>query len=179
MNSVSSSVVSSKMKAAFLDFATLGPGVNTASLDKLLQVSYHTSSNHAEILERLHDKEVALLNKAFLDRDIITTSGELKLIVLAATGTDNVDLAVAKKRGIAVSNIRDYCTDAVAQHVMALILGLTRQVGGCRALVSAEAWPSKKPAQIPEATWQVHKQVYSQWIDEQHTALVAAAAKAA
>ncbi len=140
MNSVSSPIVSSKMKAAFLDFATLGPGVNTASLDKLLQVSYHTNSNHAEILERLHDKEVALLNKAVLDRDIITTSGELKLIVLAATGTDNVDLSATEKCGIAVSNIRNYCTDAVAQHVMALILGLTRQVGGYRALVSAGAW---------------------------------------
>ena len=52
------------MKAAFLDFSTLGPGVNTAGLDQLLAVSYHTHSSQAEIRERLHDKEVALLNKA-------------------------------------------------------------------------------------------------------------------
>jgi len=128
------------MKAAFLDFATLGPGVSTAGLDQLLAVSYHTHSSHAEIRERLHDKEVALLNKAELDREIITGSTGLKLIVLAATGTDNVDLEAAREKGIAVSNIRDYCTAAVVQHVMALILGLTRHIMGCRTPVSGKDW---------------------------------------
>ena len=128
------------MKAAFLDFSTLGPGVSTAGLDQLLAVSYHTHSSHAEIRERLHDKEVALLNKAELDREIITGSTGLKLIVLAATGTDNVDLEAAREKGIAVSNIRDYCTAAVVQHVMALILGLTRHIMGCRTPVSGKDW---------------------------------------
>ena len=128
------------MKAAFLDFATLGPGVSTAGLDQLLAVSYHTHSSHAEIHERLHDKEVALLNKAELDREIITGSTGLKLIVLAATGTDNVDLEAVREKGIAVSNIRDYCTAAVVQHVMALILGLTRHITSCRTPVSGKDW---------------------------------------
>ena len=128
------------MKAAFLDFATLGPGVNTAGLDQLLAVSYHTHSSHAESRERLHGKEVALLNKAELDREIITGSVGLKLIVLAATGTDNVDLEAAQEQGIAVSNIRDYCTAAVVQHVMAFILGLTRHITGCRTPVSGKDW---------------------------------------
>ncbi len=128
------------MKAAFLDFATLGPGVSTAGLDQLLAVSYHTHSSHTEIRERLQDKEVALLNKAELDRAIITGSTGLKLIVLAATGTDNVDLEAAREKGIAVSNIRDYCTAAVVQHVMALILGLTRHIMGCRTPVSGKDW---------------------------------------
>ena len=128
------------MKAAFLDFSTLGPGVNTAGLDQLLAVSYHTLSSQAEIRERLHDKEVALLNKAELDRETITGSTGLKFIVLAATGTDNVDLEAAREKGIAVSNIRDYCTAAVVQHVMALILGLTRHIMGCRTPVSGKDW---------------------------------------
>ncbi len=128
------------MKAAFLDFSTLGPGVNTAGLDQLLAVSYHSYSSQAEIRERLHDKEVALLNKAELDRETITGSTGLKFIVLAATGTDNVDLEAAREKGIAVSNIRDYCTAAVVQHVMALILGLTRHIMGCRTPVSGKDW---------------------------------------
>ena len=128
------------MKAAFLDFSTLGPGVSTAGLDQLLAVSYHTHSSQAEIRERLHDKEVALLNKAELDRETITGSTGLKFIVLAATGTDNVDLEAAREKGIAVSNIRDYCTAAVVQHVMALILGLTRHIMGCRTPVSGKDW---------------------------------------
>ena len=128
------------MKAAFLDFATLGPGVSTAGLDQLLAVSYHTHSSQAEIRARLQDKEVALLNKAELDRETITGSTGLKFIVLAATGTDNVDLEAAREKGIAVSNIRDYCTAAVVQHVMALILGLTRHIMGCRTPVSGKDW---------------------------------------
>ena len=128
------------MKAAFLDFATLGPGVNTASLDALLQVSYHPRSSCGEIVERLHDKEVALLNKALLDRDAIKASAELKLIVLAATGTDNVDLVAAEESGVAVINIRDYCTAAVVEHVMALILGLTRQIRRYGTPASPSAW---------------------------------------
>ena len=128
------------MKAAFLDFSTLGPGVNTAGLDQLLAVSYHTHSSQAELRERHHDKEVALLNKAELDRETITGSTALKFIVLAATGTDNVDLEAAREKGIAVSNIRDYCTAAVVQHVMALILGLTRHIMGCRTPVSGKDW---------------------------------------
>lgn len=139
-SSVSSLVVSSRMKAAFLDFATLGPGVNTHALDELLEVSYYTRSHHAEILERLQGTEVALLNKSVLDQEILAASTALKLIVLAATGTDNVDLRVAEQRGIAVANIRDYCTSAVVQHVMALMLGLTRQIGGYRDIVSRGAW---------------------------------------
>ena len=128
------------MKAAFLDFSTLGPGVNTGVLDQLLEVNYHTRSSHTEIRERLRGKQVALLNKADLDREIITESSELKLIVLAATGTDNVDLEAAREKEIAVSNIRDYCTAAVVQHVMALILGLTRHITGCSTPVSGEDW---------------------------------------
>ena len=128
------------MKAAFLDFATLGPGVSTAGLDQLLAVSYHTHSSQAEIRARLQDKEVALLNKAELDRETITGSTGLKFIVLAAPGTDNVDLEAAREKGIAVSNIRDYCTAAVVQHVMALILGLTRHIMGCRTPVSGKDW---------------------------------------
>ncbi len=128
------------MKAAFLDFATLGAGVSTMALDKLLDVSYHPRSSHAETLERLRGKEVALANKAVLDEEIIRASRELKLVVLAATGTDNVDLASAEESGIAVCNIRDYCTGAVVQHVMAMVLGLTRRITGAGEPVSARDW---------------------------------------
>lgn len=128
------------MKAAFLDFETLGPGVSTAALDELLDVSYHARSSRAEINARLREQEVVLLNKANLDGDIIKTSSALKLIVLAATGTDNVDLAAAREHGIAVCNIRDYCTAAVVQHVMAMMLSLTRHLGGCPTPASGAEW---------------------------------------
>jgi glycerate dehydrogenase len=67
-------------------------------------------------------------------------STDLKLILLAATGTDNIDLEAAKEAGIAVSNIRGYCTASVVQHVMSLVLGLTRHIRGCPTPSSGKDW---------------------------------------
>ena len=132
--------MSSQMNAAFLDFASLGFGINTAPLDKLLKVSYHSHSNNNDLLPRLHDKQIAILNKLALDREIMRASTDLKLILLAATGTDNIDLEAAKEAGIAVSNIRGYCTASVVQHVMSLVLGLTRHIRGCPTPSSGKDW---------------------------------------
>jgi glycerate dehydrogenase len=129
-----------RLKAAFLDFATVGPRVDTRALESLIDVAYHDHTPTADIAARLEDCDIAIVNKATLDRSAIAAAGRLKLIMLFATGTDNVDLAAAKERGIAVSNIRDWCTVAVTQHVFALILSLTQRIGGYHALVRAGAW---------------------------------------
>lgn len=129
-----------KLKAAFLDFATVGPSVDTSALDSLIDVSYYPHSEATEIPSCLQDCEIAILNKAKVGRDAITSAKRLQLITLFATGTDNVDLAAAKERGVAVSNVRDYCSIAVTQHVFALILGLTQQISGYDALVRSGAW---------------------------------------
>jgi len=127
-------------KAAFLDFGTLGPGIDTTALDKLIDVAYYEYSPKAEISSRLKDVDVGIVNKARVDAQAMAANPQLKLIVLAATGSDNVDVAEAKSRGIAVANIRNYCTPAVVQHVFALILALTRQIPGYQSVVNAGAW---------------------------------------
>lgn len=132
--------MTSKPKAAFLDFATLGPNVDTSALDRVADVCYFDFSNEGEIKKRLAGCAIALVNKAKLGRDIVLGAANLKLIALAATGTDNVDTSAAKERGIAVANIRDYCSAALAQHVCALILELTQHAGGYDALVRSGAW---------------------------------------
>ncbi len=131
-------------KAAFLDFATVGPGVDTSALDALVDMSYHPYSESSEIGARLRDCEIAILNKAKLSREVIASSERLRLITLLATGTDNVDLAAAKEHGIAVSNIRDYCSTSLSQHVFALILELTHHIGAYDALVRSGAWQRSK-----------------------------------
>jgi glycerate dehydrogenase len=136
--------MSGRPKAAFLDFATVGPGVDTSALDGLADVTYHGYSESSEIGERVRDCEIAILNKAKLSRDAIAGSKHLRFIALLATGTDNVDLAAAKERGVAVSNIRDYCSTSLSQHVFALILGLTHHIGGYDALVRSGAWHRSK-----------------------------------
>jgi glycerate dehydrogenase len=129
-------------KAAFLDFATLGPDVDTSPLDALAEVAYHAYTPREEACTRLRGAEIAIVNKAVIDRKIIEASPALALIVLAATGSDNVDLEAAEKNDIAVANIRDYCTAAVVQHVFAMVLGLTRKLREYQSAIYAGAWQS-------------------------------------
>lgn len=126
--------------AVFLDFATVGPGVDTARIDALVDASYHEFSDPDEVAARLAACDIVLLNKTRLDRETIAGAKRLKLIALAATGCDNVDTGAAAEHGIAVANVRDYCARALAQHVFALILSLTQQVGLYDSLVRSGAW---------------------------------------
>lgn len=129
-----------KPKAAFLDFATLGPDIDTEPLDRQADVSYYPVSHPEEIDARLAGCEIAIVNKTRLGAETIAAARDLKLVVLAATGTDNIDVDCALSRGIAVANIRDYCTPSVVQHVLALMLELTQQCTRYDRIVRAGAW---------------------------------------
>lgn len=136
--------MSAKLRAAFLDFATLGPGVDTSALDDLLDVVYYPYSAGDEVAERVRDCEVVLVNKAAVTAESIAGAGKLRLIALSATGTDNVDIDAARRRGVAVANIRDYCSTSLAQHVFALILNLTQRIGDYDTLVRSGAWQASR-----------------------------------
>jgi glycerate dehydrogenase len=130
------------MKAVFLDFATLGPGdIDAASLTRLLPgIALHPRTAREELAERVRDAEIVILNKVSLSEQVIARAPRLKLICLAATGTDNVALEAARARGIAVTNIRDYCAPSVTQHVFALILALTHRLREYESLLAMGAW---------------------------------------
>ncbi len=136
--------MAAKPSAVFLDFATLGPGVDTAALDALLEVRYHDCTDADDVQTRLAGRQIAILNKTHVGGEAIRASKELKLIALTATGTDNVDVATAKACGIAVANVRDYCSTSLSQHVFALVLGLTQQIVGYHELVRAGAWQKSR-----------------------------------
>jgi glycerate dehydrogenase len=131
-------------KAAFLDFATLGPNVDTRALDRLLDVTYYAYSDEAEIPARLAGCEFVVVNKAQLSAETIAGAASLRLIALTATGTDNVDTDAARARGIAVANARDYCSTSVVQHVLALVLNLTQRITDYGQLVRAGAWAGSR-----------------------------------
>ena len=132
--------MSQRPTAAFLDFATMGPNVSTASIDALVEAKYFAYSRADEIPERLAAAEIAIVNKVNLDRKAIAAAPRLRLIALTATGTDNIDCRAAEERGVAVANARDYASRAVAQHVFALVLALTNHVARYDLLVRAGAW---------------------------------------
>lgn len=130
------------MHGVFLDFATVSNNdIDTGLLDGVLpDLVYHPVTRTESVAERIANAEVVITNKIALGAEAFAAAPQLKLVVLAATGTNNIDLDAAKASGIAVYNIRDYCTSSVVQHVYALILALTRHVRAYQHLLETNAW---------------------------------------
>ncbi len=130
------------MRTVFLDFASLHPAdLNTGHLsDGLDAIEFWSETAAEQLAGRLAEAEVAVVNKIRLRRTDLEQAPHLQLICLAATGSDNVDIEAARELGIAVANIRDYCTPSVVQHVFAMILTLTQQLDVHRRQVRAGTW---------------------------------------
>lgn len=129
------------MKAVFLDFATMGTGLDVGSLRALLpELELFAISNDDELAERILGAEFVLANKVHFTESLLQANPALRYIGLTATGTDNVDLAAARRHGIAVCNIRAYCTQSVTEHVFGLLLNLTHSLGQYNAAVRSGAW---------------------------------------
>src|SRR5688572_6250852 len=117
------------MRAVFLDFGTVShDDLDTASLERVLPgITLHQSSSDAEVDERIAGCEFILTNKLNITRARMNAVPGLRFIGLTATGTNNIDLEAARELGIAVCNIRDYCTVSLVQHVLGAILLLTHR----------------------------------------------------
>jgi glycerate dehydrogenase len=129
------------MKAVFLDYDTVSNGdLDTSALAASVGQLKLYESDDSETAERIRDADIVLLNGLKLSGEILQGAPMLKLVVLAATGTDNVDLAAAQERGIAVCNVRAYCTASVVQHVWGLILSLNQHVADYARLATDGSW---------------------------------------
>jgi glycerate dehydrogenase len=130
------------LKTVFLDYDTVSNG--DLDLQPLREATDNLTlyeSSETLIAERIRDADVALLNKLDLTRALLSGASRLKLVALAATGTNNVDLSAARDLGIAVCNVRAYCTASVVQHVWGLILSLTQHVYEFSRLSMDGSWP--------------------------------------
>ena len=131
------------MGGVFLDFATVSEGndLNPAPLYATLpDFQVHADSTVDELPARLVGRSVAAANKVEFTRELIAACPTLKLIALAATGVNNVDLAAAREHGVAVCNIREYCTPSVVQHVFAVLLALTHSIREYDRALKAGSW---------------------------------------
>jgi glycerate dehydrogenase len=93
-----------------------------------------------EVVQRLAGATIAITNKVQLRAEHIARLPGLKMVAVAATGTDNVDLAACRERGIAVANIRNYSLVSVPEHAFALMLALRRNLVAYRADVERGRW---------------------------------------
>lgn len=102
--------------------------------------SEYARTSQAEVEARLADATIAIVNKLILDAETIARLPMLKMIAVAATGTNNVDLDACRARGIVVSNIRGYAVHTVPEHAIALMLALSRNLVAYRNSVQAGRW---------------------------------------
>ena len=114
------------MKIVFLDAATMGD-VSFEPIARLGEFTTYSSSTPEEARERVKDVDVIIINKILVDKQLIDSAENLKLICISATGTNNIDVEYAASKGIPVKNVAGYSTDSVAQstfmHILSLIGG--------------------------------------------------------
>ena len=125
-------------RIVFLDRATLDTEVRRPVFPH--EWSEYAQTRASETVARLHDATIAITNKVPLRADALAQLPGLRMIAVAATGVDVIDLAACRRRGITVSNVRGYGVRSVPEHVLMLIFALRRNLLSYRADVSGGAW---------------------------------------
>ncbi|MBB4816738.1 glycerate dehydrogenase [Pseudomonas alcaligenes] len=134
--------MTNSLRAVFLDHASLDLGdLDLTPLhQQFADLQLHDQTGHRDVVERLRGAQVAISNKVTIDAAAIAELPELKLILVSATGTNNIDLAAARTHGITVCNCQGYGTPSVAQHTLMLLLNLATRFVDYREAVRHDHW---------------------------------------
>jgi glycerate dehydrogenase len=127
-------------RIVFLDRSTIAPQIRLRPPGFDHEWLEHADTSAAQVVERLAGARVAITNKVPITAEALERLPELKLVAVAATGTDCVDKAACAARGVAVCNIRGYAVNTVPEHTFALILALQRNLVAYRQDVIAGRW---------------------------------------
>jgi glycerate dehydrogenase len=127
-------------KIVFLDRATLSPDtvLKPFPFEHTLEVFNNTAPE--EVARRIFDADVVITNKVAISRTALEAASNLKLVAIAATGTDNVDLPACHERGVCVTNVRGYAVHTVPEHTFALIFALMRSIVAYHDSVRKGRW---------------------------------------
>lgn len=130
------------MHGVFLDLSTVTDGdLDLGPLhDTLDRWTLRELTDGNDVARAISDAEIVVSNKVELNQQTLETAGTLRLICIAATGTNNVDLAAARDRRIAVCNVPAYATTSVVEHVFMVILALNRRLVEYTAAVNSQKW---------------------------------------
>lgn len=112
------------MKISVLDVKTLGNDLDFSGIHKLGEVTVYDLTTQEQVIDRIKDAEVLILNKVKLNQENLPYAKKLKLICITATGFDNVDIDYCKAHGIAVCNVVGYSTDSVVQLTVSMAFSL-------------------------------------------------------
>jgi glycerate dehydrogenase len=128
------------MKIVILDAKTLGNDVNLSEIRKQGELTIYNTSSAEETKERIKDAEIIITNKVVIDKAEFEVAGKLKLICVAATGYNNINVSEAKKRGITVANVKSYSTESVVQQTFAYILAIYNSIFEYQKQIKLNKW---------------------------------------
>ena len=117
------------MKIVMLDRNSVGMDMDVSIFEKLGEFEAHDVADRESCKEWIKDANVVIFNKSRMDEDMLKDALNIKLLCVTATGFDNIDLQYAREKKIAVANVRNYSTPAVAQHTFALALYILEKIG--------------------------------------------------
>lgn len=128
------------MNIVFLDRDTIAPSASLRAPAFEHQWREHGRTQGHQVPERIADADIVIVNKVRLTAQALAQAPKLKLVAVAATGTDNIDLSACQARGIVVCNVRNYAANTVPEHTFALIFALRRSICAYRDAVKAGRW---------------------------------------
>lgn len=134
-----------KMKIVILDAYAMNPGdLSWDGIREFGELVLYEKTNNEDILMRIGDAEVVLTNKTVLDKQTIQKFENVQYIGVMASGYNVVDINAAKEKGIVVTNVPNYSTPTVAQHVFALLLEAYVRVGEHNNLIKNNEWATSQ-----------------------------------
>ncbi|MFV0283807.1 MAG: D-2-hydroxyacid dehydrogenase [Castellaniella sp.] len=128
------------MRIVFLDRDSLPATENFMGPETPHDLVQYPRTTPDQVIGRIRDADIVIVNKVVLDAVAIAAAPRLRMIAVAATGTDNVDLEACNQRAIVVSNVRDYAVHTVPEHTFALMLALQRNLLAYRQSVREGRW---------------------------------------
>lgn len=128
------------MNIVLLDAKTLGDDLDITVLESFGTLSVYQTTSPEETLERIQTADIIITNKVVITAEMMEATPSLKLICIAATGMNNVDLDAAKEKGIEVKNVAGYSTKSVVQHTFAMALYLLEKMAYYDTVVKEGSW---------------------------------------
>lgn len=129
-----------RVRIVFLDRATVRADIALPTIPLNHDLVEHARTDPGQVVARLAGAQVAIVNKVRIGEAELAALPDLRMIAVAATGLDNIDLDACARHGVHVANVRDYANQSAPEHAFALILSLARGLHVYRAQVAQGAW---------------------------------------
>ncbi|CAE6919976.1 D-2-hydroxyacid dehydrogenase [Vibrio sp. B1FLJ16] len=131
-------------KVVFLDRDTIPAHIQVPRPDFAHEWVEYDLTSPEQVVERLSGAEIVISNKVILDSQVLAQLPELRMVAVAATGFNNVDVDYCANNNIAVANVQGYATRSVPEHVIAMLFALRRNLFGYHQDIAAGEWQRNK-----------------------------------